>query len=311
MGARRWWSVVGLGLAAVLAGGTARALSPAPEPGASSGGAQRVPARPPGDSPASNTPAATKPSAPESGPSDKPARRPGDGPAIPALPDFSGHTAMLVVDVLDGRSLVLQGEQGQEIVALLGVEPLAGDASGRGPAAVLRDLALGERVWALDHERGARSDASGRRACYVYRAPDGAFINLEVLRQGYAQASADFAYAHLEVFKAWAAAAKKGGRGLHAAKPEGSAGTSASGPGPGSASGPGGASGAGGATGSGNSEVKPAAIAPSGTTIVYVTRSGTKYHTQTCRFAKSGSPMSLADAQAKKLEPCSQCSPPK
>ena len=45
---------------------------------------------------------------------------------------------------------------------------------------------------------------------------------------------------------------------------------------------------------------------------VYLTASGTKYHADGCKFlAKSKIPCSLADAKAKKLEPCSVCNPPK
>jgi hypothetical protein len=45
--------------------------------------------------------------------------------------------------------------------------------------------------------------------------------------------------------------------------------------------------------------------------IVYVTKTGKKYHTATCRFlAKSKIPMALKDAKAKGYTPCSVCRPP-
>jgi uncharacterized membrane protein YhiD involved in acid resistance len=44
---------------------------------------------------------------------------------------------------------------------------------------------------------------------------------------------------------------------------------------------------------------------------VYVTKTGKKYHTATCRYlAKSKIPMSLKDAKAKGYTPCSVCKPP-
>ena len=44
---------------------------------------------------------------------------------------------------------------------------------------------------------------------------------------------------------------------------------------------------------------------------VYVTKSGTKYHSAGCRYLKSSSiPISLADAKAKGYSPCSVCNPP-
>ncbi len=46
-------------------------------------------------------------------------------------------------------------------------------------------------------------------------------------------------------------------------------------------------------------------------TIVYVTKSGKKYHTATCSsLSKSKIPMRLADAVSAGYEPCSRCHPP-
>ena len=45
---------------------------------------------------------------------------------------------------------------------------------------------------------------------------------------------------------------------------------------------------------------------------MHLTATGTKYHTETCWFvAKSKIPCTLADAKAKKYEPCSVCNPQK
>jgi len=44
---------------------------------------------------------------------------------------------------------------------------------------------------------------------------------------------------------------------------------------------------------------------------VYITRTGRKYHTATCRYlAKSKIPISLKDAKANGYTPCSVCRPP-
>ena len=48
-----------------------------------------------------------------------------------------------------------------------------------------------------------------------------------------------------------------------------------------------------------------------GQEAVYVTKSGNKYHTATCRFLKSGkTPMKLADAVKAGYTPCGVCKPP-
>jgi len=46
-----------------------------------------------------------------------------------------------------------------------------------------------------------------------------------------------------------------------------------------------------------------------GNQIVYVTKSGTKYHTSNCRYAKTATPCKLSDV-AGRLSPCSICKPP-
>jgi len=45
--------------------------------------------------------------------------------------------------------------------------------------------------------------------------------------------------------------------------------------------------------------------------LVYVTKSGTKYHLENCQHLKNGqSEISLADAVQRKYEPCAKCKPP-
>jgi hypothetical protein len=45
--------------------------------------------------------------------------------------------------------------------------------------------------------------------------------------------------------------------------------------------------------------------------IVYVTRTGHKYHTEGCPYLRhSASPMKLSEAVAKGYTPCSKCDPP-
>lgn len=52
-----------------------------------------------------------------------------------------------------------------------------------------------------------------------------------------------------------------------------------------------------------------AASTPAVATTVYVTRSGSKYHTASCRYAGSGTPISLTEARSR-YQPCKICSPP-
>jgi len=53
-------------------------------------------------------------------------------------------------------------------------------------------------------------------------------------------------------------------------------------------------------------------LASPASTMVYATKSGTKYHTSTCRsLKKSKIPMTLSEAVDKGLEPCKICNPPR
>jgi hypothetical protein len=59
----------------------------------------------------------------------------------------------------------------------------------------------------------------------------------------------------------------------------------------------------------------PVAIAAeqkaTGQETVYVTRTGKKYHTATCRYLRSSKiPMKLSDAAKAGYTPCSVCNPP-
>lgn len=50
--------------------------------------------------------------------------------------------------------------------------------------------------------------------------------------------------------------------------------------------------------------------AADGTTVVYVTETGTKYHADGCRYLKKSKiEKNLADAVAEGYEPCSKCKP--
>lgn len=49
-------------------------------------------------------------------------------------------------------------------------------------------------------------------------------------------------------------------------------------------------------------------VAMTGTTV-YITATGTKYHTKTCRFAKNAVPVDLAVARSYGLEACAVCHP--
>ncbi|MBK7254618.1 MAG: hypothetical protein IPI04_12075 [Ignavibacteria bacterium] len=50
-------------------------------------------------------------------------------------------------------------------------------------------------------------------------------------------------------------------------------------------------------------------ISESFSQTVYITKSGKKYHTEKCRYAKNANPVSLSEAVSRGLTPCSICNP--
>ena len=112
-------------------------------------------------------------------------------------------------------------------------------------------------------------------------------MNLEIIRQGYGHAYTKYPFDPdmMKLFRHYGAAARDARRGLWAS-----------------------------AEAIDGKDTKAEKVEPkdAGKGEVYATASGTKYHTETCRFvAKSKIHCTLAEAKKKGLEPCSVCNPPK
>ena len=185
--------------------------------------------------------------------------------------------AQVVERVIDGDTLVVSGVG---TVRLIGVDtPETVDprkpveAFGREASDFLRRLVDGKTV-RLDYDQ-ERTDRYGRTLAYVYL--DDMFVNAEIIRQGYGHAYTQYPFSFMEQFRALEREAREAGRGLWGASVSPT-------PSPGAGADP--------------------------STTVYVTRTGTKYHRDGCRYlARSKIPMSLKEAAAR-YGPCSVCRPP-
>jgi len=109
---------------------------------------------------------------------------------------------------------------GQDVpVRLIGVEPAVGengDDVGKEAAAFFRNLVLGEYVYLEYDPALTQEDEDGHRVAYLYRAPDRMLINLELIRQGYALATADYDYEHKDLFSFYEGKAATDGKGVWA-----------------------------------------------------------------------------------------------
>jgi micrococcal nuclease len=202
-----------------------------------------------------------------------------------------------VTRVLDGDTIEVKLDGGHvQKVRLIGVdtpesvhprrplEPYAVEAS-----TFLTNLLRGEDVYLIDQEEAAALDFYGRRLAYVYRCPDGMFVNLEIVRQGYGRAYLEYPFAYEDLFTYYENRAAHASKGLwaisaHSHETEQSIGQEP-------------VVGAEAAAGSSN-----------GGGIVYVTATGTKYHTLDCpHLRESKTALSREEARQRGYEPCGTC----
>lgn len=135
-----------------------------------------------------------------------------------ATEDFSYDNSYRVLSVLDGDTITIEYYEQSETVELIGVDTpetahptKPSEFFAREAAEFTRNLLIGESVY-LRFWNEAR-DEDNRLLAYVFRAPDGLFVNLELLRQGYGQAY-KIPHEHAEWFRQWEDWARHCGKGL-------------------------------------------------------------------------------------------------
>ncbi len=123
---------------------------------------------------------------------------PKEAPQLP-VKDFKSATAHKVIRTIDGDTIVVSVKGGEVTVRLIGVDtpetvhPNKGvEYFGKEASRFTRNLLKGESVY-LEYEQD-RFDKHGRTLAYAFRAPDGLFVNLEIVRQGYGHAYTKFPF---------------------------------------------------------------------------------------------------------------------
>ena len=209
----------------------------------------------------------------------------------PPVPDFTEQAACEILDVKAGNKLVVRLDGEETTVRLIGTYvPSKGSEADDALNFVTR-LLTGESVYVQYEPDWPLRDRENRVWAYVYRAPDGLFVNLELIRLGYAKISAAGPFEHQELLRAYERLARKNDKGLW--NPRTTLRTEALPP------------------------TQPAVQQtpePAGTgesIIVYVTKHGRKYHRKDCRHVRGGAlPLTLKEAKAQGYTPCKQCKPP-
>lgn len=191
-----------------------------------------------------------------------------------------------VMRVLDAQTLLVRIQGRSVRVRLLGVQTPADDRSAREAQRFLEDLLRGESVH-LDDRSTEQDRRAGQVQAYVFRAPEGLLVNLEVLRQGYGTYAGGVEHPWGDLFAEYAQRARQQGRGLWRRPTAAAAITRAP-------------------------TTSPAGPQADPATLVYVTASGTKYHSASCRYARGGSARAIPLSEARRsYRPCTFCKPPR
>ncbi len=212
----------------------------------------------------------------------------------------------VVVRAVDGDTLVVRIDGREARVRLLGVDTPESvhprqpvQRFGKEAAAFTRRMAEGKTVRLRDDPSNTNQDRYGRLLRYVF-LPDGTLLNAAIIVEGYGHAYTRYPFERMEEFRALERQAREKERGLWAPEPERPARLAAA-----------------------SSEQGVAAKERSGSTvagtatrvgkpeeIVYITRTGTRYHEESCgHLATSAIPVKLGEA-VKRYLPCTLCRPP-
>ena len=128
--------------------------------------------------------------------------------------DFSRDKTYHVLSVVDGDTIKIEYQGRSESVRLIGVDtpetvhpnkPV--EFFGKGASAFTKNLLIGESVY-LRFGNEARGKYN-RLLAYVFRAPDGLFVNLEIVRQGYGYAYVKYPFEHMELFRHYGSRARR------------------------------------------------------------------------------------------------------
>ncbi len=226
---------------------------------------------------------------------------------IPALdtPDFSAVKACPVVRIIDGDTIKVQESYGtMTTVRLIGIDtPETKHPSkpvqyyGKEASAFTTNLLKGEKVYLVADPTQGETDKYGRRLAYVYRAPDGLFVNAEIIRQGYGHAYTKYPNQHMAAFRQLEKFARNAKKGLWDKRAKSTADL----------------------TLTKKKTIRPVAtpaVQPkpeSGNenVAVYTTTSGRKYHRSGCSYLSRSKIKTTLGRAKGSYGPCGRCKPPR
>lgn len=237
-------------------------------------------------------------------------------PAI-ETPEIASLTLAKVIRIFDADTVLLQIGQAKHRYQLLGANAPEFQPKAKSPKPFsiesrrfIEQLLLGESVY-IQLDPLADRDAINRRTAYIFRAPDMLFVNLELVRQGYAKHDPRGMSLYTDAFHYYESKAQTLTRGIwnpdanhHRPTPADEI-TEDQEPSlqeqpeskpqelPKEKTKP--------------TDSKPITQSPS--TTIYITKSGSKYHTKDCPHLSASNKSTTRDTIKDTHQPCKTCKP--
>lgn len=128
--------------------------------------------------------------------------------------DFTNQPSYSVLKITDGDTIHLSIDGQDTRVRLIGVgTPELTQQYGIEAARFFSNLLKGEEVY-NQREPGLDKDINKRELLYLYRAPDGLFVNEEIIRQGYGKVYIEKPFQYKEIFLRYEQKAKEAQKGI-------------------------------------------------------------------------------------------------
>jgi endonuclease YncB( thermonuclease family) len=204
-------------------------------------------------------------------------------PPIPRL-DLEQTPLYPVGGVTDDCRITVRIDAEEHDVLLAGIH-VPNDARARKRLRGFLESLLKAEVVAVQYVPLADDQLPEPPRAYLFRAPEGLFVNLEAVRQGQARVRAKPAGPHQELLRHYERRARQATKGIWAPTPKPERGRK-----------------------SRAAMSQPAET--SGEIVVYVTKSGTKYHREGCQYLKKSARAIPLEEAVERYAPCSRCKPP-
>lgn len=206
-------------------------------------------------------------------------------PANGSLRDFNDQVSYRVNRVIDGDTLELVMAGREVKVRLVGIDTPERERAGRAAepyaheaTSILRRLCENGAVYLEYDPLCARKDRYGRTLGHLFRAPDGLWLNREMVRLGMSPVYDKYPFSFLEEFQVAEREARVAGAGIWSAQ-----------------------------------STPPASSAVRGNAasqLMYVTAKGRAYHRSDCHSLRGmATAITLEEAQRRGLKDCENCRP--